>query len=102
MKKSKAVKKKATKQVDGYTIGKNYLIRTVTLYYLGRLVAVTPQEFLLEDVSWVADTGRFADALKSGTVAEVEPYPDGVQVHVGRGALVDASEWQRPLPRVQK
>ena len=72
-----------------WVIGKAYLIRTVTMIQTGRLVAVTPQELVLEDAAWIADTGRFADALKTGKFNEVEPFPDG-QVIVGRGAVIDA------------
>jgi hypothetical protein len=71
-----------------WEIGKNYLIRTVTMIQTGRLVMVTEQELVLDDAAWIADTGRFSDALKSCQFAEVEPF--GRRVIVGRGALVDA------------
>ena len=83
-----------------WIIGKNYLIRTVTMIQTGRLVAVTQQELVLEDAAWIADTGRFADALKKGIFSEVEPFPDG-QVIVGRGAVIDAVQITA-LPRDQK
>ena len=70
-----------------YQLGKNYFIRTVTHYYTGRLVRVTAQELVLEDAAWIADTGRFANALETGELQEVEPFPVG-QVIVGRGAVV--------------
>jgi hypothetical protein len=54
----------------------------------------------LEDAAWIADTGRFADALKSGKFNEVEPFPDG-QVIVGRGAIIDAIQIS-VTPREQK
>ena len=83
-----------------WVIGKAYLIRTVTMIQTGRLVAVTQQELVLEDAAWIADTGRFADALKKGIFSEVEPFPDG-QVIVGRGAVIDAVQITA-LPRDQK
>lgn len=83
-----------------YKVGKVYLIRTVTMIQTGRLVRVTPQELVLEDAAWIADTGRFADALRACEFAEVEPFPDG-QVIVGRGAIVDAVQI-RDVQRVQK
>ena len=73
-----------------WKIGKIYMIRTVTMIDTGRLVAVTPQELVLDDAAWVADTGRFADAVRDAEFSEVEPYPSGIQVIVGRGALIDA------------
>lgn len=83
-----------------WKIGANYLIRTVTMVDTGRLVAVTEHELVLEDAAWIADTGRFADALKIANFSEVEPFPFG-RVIVGRGSLIDAVEIPM-LPRVQK
>lgn len=74
-----------------YNIGKNYLIRTVTMIDAGKLVAVTDQELVLENASWIADTGRWADALKLCSFNEVEPFPEG-RVIVGRAAVIDAVE----------
>lgn len=72
-----------------YEIGKHYLIRTVTMIDTGRIVAVTNLEIILEDAAWIADTGRFSDALKNCSFSEVEPFPDG-QVIVSRSAVIDA------------
>ena len=85
-----------------YQIGKNYLIRTVTMIHTGKLVAVTNQELVLEDAAWIADDGRFADLLTKHSPNEVEPYPDGAKVIVGRSSIIDAVEWQAKLPRTQK
>ena len=86
---------------DHWEIGKIYLIRTVTHIQTGRLVAVTPKEFVLEDAAWIADTGRFSGALASADFSEVEPFPKGRRVIVGRGALIDAVEIDK-APMVQK
>ena len=83
-----------------YKIGANYLIRTVTMIQTGRLVEVTPQELVIEDASWIADTGRFSECF-SGKFSEVEPFPKG-RVIVGRGAVVDATELLCKLPREVK
>ena len=72
-----------------WQIGKIYLIRTVTMIDTGRLVAVHEHELVLEDAAWIADTGRFADAVRKAEFGEVEPFPDG-EVIVGRGAVIDA------------
>lgn len=72
-----------------WEVGKIYLIRTVTMIDTGRLIEVTPQELVLEDAAWIADTGRFADAVASAEFGEVEPFPDG-RVIIGRGAVIDA------------
>ena len=84
-----------------YRIGKNYFIRTVTHHFTGRLVEVHAQELVLEDVAWIADDGRFSDAVSAGTFSEVEPCPEG-RVILGRGSVIDAHEISFPLPRRQK
>src|SRR3990167_3501968 len=76
---------------SAWRIGANYLIRTVTMIDTGRLVAVTEHELVLEDAAWIADTGRFAQAVEKAEFGEVEPFPAG-RVIVGRGAVVDAVE----------
>ena len=68
----------------------------MTYFILGRLQAVYPQELVLQEASWVADTGRFHEALSTGRLNEVEPFIGAVMV--GRAAIVDATEWGHPLP----
>jgi len=83
-----------------YIIGKQYLIRTVTHYYSGKLKSIYKNELVLESAAWVADTGRYYDALKNGTLNEVEPIiGDAI---ISRGAIVDSVEWGSPLILVQK
>jgi hypothetical protein len=90
------------KSFSPYEIGANYFIRTVTHYYTGRLVAVYDQELVLEDVCWVADTGRFTDSMIDfDKLNEVEPFPRG-HVLVGRGAVCDAHITKQELPEIQK
>lgn len=84
-----------------YQVGKPYFIRTVTMYYTGRLMEVTPQELVLESAAWIADTGRFEAALRTGDFSEVEPYPVG-RLIIGRGALIDAFQVSFDLPTKQK
>lgn len=85
-----------------YSIGKNYFIRTVTHHLTGRLIGVTSKELVLEKAAWIADDGRFFNALKDGKLNEVEPFPEESQVIVGRGSLIDCVEWLHDLPREQK
>ena len=86
--------------VGPWEIGKNYLIRTVTMIDTGKLVAVGPQELVLEQAAWVADTGRFAGALQSCDFSEVEPFPEG-RLILGRGSVIDAIQIPT-LPKKQK
>ncbi len=85
-----------------WEIGANYFIRTVTFHFTGRLKAVTQHELWLEDAAWIADDGRFTQAVESGVFNEVEPYPSGRTVAVGRGSLIDAHKMVKELPRSQK
>jgi hypothetical protein len=82
-----------------YKIGTAYLIRGVTMYYTGRLISVSRQELVLEDAAWVADTGRYNEAVRKGTLGEVEPIVG--HCIIGRGSIVDVVEWPNnvPLPR---
>lgn len=72
-----------------FEIGALYMIRTVTMIQTGRLVSVCPQELVLEDAAWIADTGRFTQAAATGEFGEVEMFPPG-KVIVGRGGIIDA------------
>lgn len=83
-----------------WEIGKNYLIRTVTMIQLGKLKKVTDKELVLSEACWVADTGRFSMALENGTLNEVEMFQG--DVIVGRGGIIDATEWLPSLPKNTK
>lgn len=85
---------------SAFQTGKCYLIRTATNYFTGRLIKITSQELVLEEAAWIADTGRYYDALKNGKLNEVEPII-GPAI-IGRGAIVDAVVWAHPLPDKQK
>ena len=85
-----------------YEVGKVHFVRTVTHHFTGRLIAVFPQELVFEDVAWIADDGRLATALAKGEFNEVEPYPDGRRVVIGRGSLIDAHAAEWAAPRSQR
>lgn len=76
-----------------FKIGRNYMVRTVTMIVTGKLMSVNAQELLLDDPAWVADAGRWHEALENiDNLKEVERYPRDSKMIVGRGALVDAVE----------
>lgn len=83
-----------------YQLGVNLIIRTVTFIYIGKVTFVSESEVVLEDASWIADTGRFSDALSKGSLNEIEPYPGPCSV--SKGGIVDSSPWCHELPRKQK
>lgn len=84
-----------------WNIGANYFIRTVTHHLTGQLIAVHDKELVLLNAAWIADDGRFSDAIKNESFNEVEPFPDDRKVIVGRGSILDATEI-KTLPRSQK
>ena len=88
------------RMVGAWKIGEKYFVRTVTMALTGKLIAVDEHELVLDNAAWIADTGRFADFLKTGQANEVEPFPDSVLV--GRGAVIDACVFKHDLPNTQK
>ena len=99
---------KKTKKQNGKTtttkvweVGKSYVIRTVTMIDVGKLIKVTDQELVLDNACWIAETGRWAGFLENGNINEAEPFPSG-DVIIGRGAIIDACEWKHSLDIKQK
>lgn len=82
--------------------GSNVFIRTVTHYFTGHVERVTKSWIILSQAAWIADTGRFSEALKTGRLNEVEPYPDDGVVRVARDGVIDAAPWKHSLPREMK
>lgn len=82
-----------------FSIGKKYLFRTVTHIDVGKVVNICGDFIILENASWIADTGRYHDCLSKGVFKEVEPYPD--QVFLNMPTLIDAAPWPHDLPMEQ-
>ncbi len=80
--------------------GTKVFVRTLTNFYTGQVVKITRSWIVLKDAAWIADTGRFANALKDGLLNEVEPFVK--PVYVARANVVDVTEWTHALPLVQK
>ena len=76
-------------QNKALVIGKNYLVRTVTMIYSGKLIAVYPTELVLTKACWIAETDRWMQAVANSSFKEVEPYPPTAEVIIGRGSLLD-------------
>jgi len=83
-----------------FIVGDYYCIRTVTMIDTGRVAYVTSQWIVLTEAAWIADTGRWADAIKKAEFSEVEPFPDG-EVGIGIGAVIDWCKITKS-PRSQK
>ena len=81
-----------------FEIGKAYLFCGVTRYFVGRVTRITGPFVELAEASWVANTGRFSEAVSRFTLDEVERVPDGWIVNTA--ALNDAGPWNGDLPKV--
>lgn len=79
-------------------IGKQFFFRTVTYHLVGRVVKLVGSFAQLEDASWVADSGRFMDAIKTGKLSEVEPV--GI-AFVNIDSTTDFFPWKHKLPDKQ-
>ena len=90
----------AKKSKSPIQVGNSVLIRTVTHYHTGKIIEINPDHLVLDKAAWIADTGRFADALKTGNLREVEPFKDPVAVF--KGAIIDITNWGHDLPEKQK
>lgn len=86
---------------SAYEIGGKYFFRTVTHIVTGRLLSIHDDGLVVTDAAWVADTGRYADAISSCKFKEVEPYPKGARVVVNFAAMIDAACIET-LPDAQK
>jgi hypothetical protein len=89
----------AAKPRTPFEVGKAYLIRTVTMAWTGRVTAIYPEFLTMEDGAWIADTGRYHEAIAQGVFSEVEPAGN---VIIGIGSIVDAIEWKHDLPMKAK
>lgn len=98
--KSKKSKVQYDKLEVPFKVGSAYFIRTVTYFATGRVKAITGNFLVLEDAAWIADTGRFREAIMKGILNEVEPVE--VDMFVNINSITDAFVWSHKLPRDQK
>ena len=83
-----------------FKVGEKYIIRCVTYHDVGRVKEIKGDFLILEDASWVADSGRWEEALKTGELSEVEIFPNEVYVNIG--SIVDSAPWNHDLPTESK
>lgn len=94
-----------SKVLDGTTqfpepVGESVFMRTVTLYYTGKIKKISGGFVTLEKAAWIPDTGRFNDFLKTGKANEVEPFE--TDVHIPLTSLIDITKWTHKLPQEQQ
>ncbi len=80
-------------------VGQKWFFRTVTYHLVGRVKKRMGNFLVLEGAAWVADSGRFMQAIKDGKLSEVEPVGDAL---VNLSAVTDAFPWRHKLPTEQK
>ena len=80
-------------------IGKKLFIRTVTYHMTGKVKARIGNFFHLVNAAWIADSGRFMDAIKKGELNEVEPVGEAL---ININSIVDMFIWKHELPKEQK
>jgi hypothetical protein len=91
---------KVTRRACAFEIGRAYFIRTVTYHLTGLVRGITEDGFLLlSDAAWIADSGRFNEAIRTGKLNEVEPVDEAL---VNLASVTDAFPWTHPLPREVK
>ena len=87
-------------------VGLPYMVRTVSDYFTGVVLAQTASEILLGSAGWVPDMGRFTDALSANdqeqAFNEVEPVPDPAEWVVCRQSVVSYGVLPWQPPRNQK
>lgn len=83
-----------------FEIGGKYFIRTVSYFATGEVAEICGDFLVLEKAAWVADTGRFRQAIMDGVLNEVEPVD--VPMFVNTASITDAFVWTKELPREQK
>jgi hypothetical protein len=80
-------------------IGKSFFFRTVTYHLTGRVKNIFGNMLVLEDAAWIADSGRFQQAIKEGKLNEVEPVGDAI---LNLSTVTDMFPWKHKLPKEQK
>jgi len=82
---------------DCLPLGQKVIVRTVTHFHIGTLVAIEGQWLMLDDALWVANTGRWHQALEEGKVEEADPFPG--RVWVNAYGVIDITPWPHDVSR---
>jgi hypothetical protein len=84
-----------------YKIGANYLIRTVTMIYTGKIIKVYKDELVLQKACWIPETERWNESVKNSVFKEQEPYPEEKEVIIGRGSILDCVQIKELVTEVK-
>lgn len=80
-------------------VGEKFFFRTVTYHLTGKVKKVIGSILELEDSAWIADSGRFMQAIKDGKLNEVEPVG---KAYLNMNSITDFFPWKHKLPMEQK
>ena len=96
---SLAIEGKAETSSDlPFEVGEKYYIRTVTHHQTGKVKKIVGKFLVLEQAAWIADSGRFMQAILDGKLGEVEPVKE---CFVNTDTIIDAFIWTHRLPTEQ-
>lgn len=79
-------------------VGEKFFFRTVTYHLTGRVKKVIGSILELENAAWIADSGRFMNAIKEGKLNEVEPVG---RAFININTVSDFFPWKHELPSKQ-
>lgn len=79
-------------------VGEKFFFRTVTYHMTGRVKKVIGSILELENAAWIADSGRFMNAIKEGRLNEVEPVG---RAFININTVSDFFPWKHALPEKQ-
>ena len=80
-------------------VGNKFFFRTVTYHLVGKVVKRIGNILELKDASWIANSGRFMQAIKDGTLNEVEPVGTA---YLNLQTVTDFFPWKHSCPKEQK
>lgn len=91
----------AAKELNSYQdmVGEKYFFRTVTYHLIGEVKKIVGRFAYLKNASWIPDSGRFNEAIKNGTLSEVEPVGEAF---INLDTVVDFFPWKHKLPNEVK
>lgn len=88
------------REINAYKdlVGGKFYFRTVTFHLTGEVKKIVGRFAYLKNAAWIADSGRFMEAIKDGTLKEVEPVGDAF---VNLDTVTDFFPWKHDLPTKQ-
>src|SRR3990167_4902215 len=96
-----ALLEEVRKEVNNYQdlVGEKWFFRTVTYHMVGEVKKIVGRFAHLKNASWIADSGRFNEAIKNGSLNEVEYVGEAF---INLDTVVDFFPWTHSLPKTSK